>query len=50
MPLPTTREKLRRFDEALAAYEQVIQLDPRNAVAYHKKDLTLEKLGALTKP
>ncbi len=37
--------KLKRYEEALAAYEQVIPLDPKNANAYHNKGLVLDKLG-----
>src|SRR6266487_1009742 len=35
---------LKRYEEALAAYEQAIRLDPNYAYAYHGKGLALDKL------
>ncbi len=36
--------KLKRYDEALAAVDQAIHLDPNYAIAYYNKGLALEKL------
>ncbi len=36
---------LKSYQEALAAYEQAIRLDPNYAVAYNNKGLALEALG-----
>jgi serine/threonine protein kinase len=36
---------LKRYDRALAAYEQAIRLDPNSARAYYNKGLTLNNLG-----
>src|SRR6266568_20562 len=41
----TTFRNLKRYQEALAAYEQAIHLDPNFAVAYYSKGLALEALG-----
>ena len=38
-------EDLKRYDQALAAYEQAIRFDPNYAFAYHNKGLALDKLG-----
>jgi tetratricopeptide (TPR) repeat protein len=35
---------LKRYEEALAAYEQAIRLDPHLAAAYNNKGITLDKL------
>jgi tetratricopeptide (TPR) repeat protein len=40
-----TLHNLKRYDEALAAYEQAIRLDPNFAIAYYGKGATLDKLG-----
>ena len=40
-----TLENLKRYDEALAAYEQAIRLDPNYASAYHNKGVALDNLG-----
>ena len=37
-------DNLKRYSEALAAYEQAIRLDPNYAPAYYGKGLTLDKL------
>src|SRR5258708_2952909 len=37
--------KLKRYEEALTAYEQAIHLDPNYAWAYHDKGRSLEQLG-----
>ena len=36
---------LKRYEEALAAYEQVLRLDPNNALAYNNKGYVLNKLN-----
>src|SRR6266566_2799310 len=36
---------LQRYQEALAAYEQAIQLDSNDAIAYNNKGFTLKALG-----
>ncbi len=41
----TALYNLKRYDEALAAYEQAIRLDPNYAFAYYGKGLALDKLG-----
>ena len=38
---------LKRYQEALAAYEQAIHLDPNYAYAYNGKGLALEALGKI---
>jgi tetratricopeptide (TPR) repeat protein len=38
-------DELKRYDEAIAAYEQAIRLDPNYASAYHNKGVALDKLG-----
>ncbi len=40
-----TLHKHKRYEEALAAYEQAIGLDPNYAVAYNNKGLLLQYLG-----
>jgi len=37
--------KLKRYEEALAAYEQVLRLDPNHADTWNNKGFALEKLG-----
>jgi tetratricopeptide (TPR) repeat protein len=39
-----TLDGLKRYEEALAAYEQAIRLDPNFAVAYHNKGVALDNL------
>ncbi len=43
-----TLSNLKRYEEALAAYDQAIRLDPNYAVAYNNKGLALERLGKKT--
>ncbi len=38
-------DDLKRYEEALAAYEQALRLDPNFAFAYYNKGVTLERLG-----
>ena len=35
----------KRYQEALASFEQAIQLDPNFVVAYHNKAFVLERIG-----
>jgi Flp pilus assembly protein TadD len=37
--------ELKRHEEALAAFDRAIQLDPQNAVAYNNKGYVLQLLG-----
>jgi superkiller protein 3 len=39
---------LKRYEEAIAAYDQAIRLDPTFAMAYNNKGNTLERLGKKT--
>ena len=36
---------LKRYDEALAAYDQAIKLDPQKGMYYNNKANTLDALG-----
>jgi Flp pilus assembly protein TadD len=40
-----THYNAKRYQRALAAYEQAIRLDPDDAGAYYNKGIILEKLG-----